>query len=292
MLGCGNKMPQTGWLLTTQIAPRTAPEARSLKSRGLGATPPESCRGGPLLPRPLLASPTLRLRPSAHGLPPSVSGPVLSSDRRRSPDAGCRARPALACPRLPSSRLHTPRADRVASAGPGAGAWARGHMGARVSTAAVDPGGRGRTRTCSGTEALPPPPQPLLQHPRWGPFHLHPAGCPTPSDWTKCCLPRAHTHRPWHRPALSAWGIKTARLASPRPWVWGSPVTALLTARSAPGRPLLLKQDRADRKRPQGNQLVGVGAEMPPEHAIHPFRKHEPPDTWQRRGVAPAPVCH
>lgn len=158
MLGCGNKMPQTGWLLTTQIAPRTAPEARSPKSRSLGAMPPESHRGGPLLPRPLLASPTLRLRPSAHGLPPSVSGPVLSSDRRRSPDAGCRARPALACPRLPSSRLHTPRADRAASAGPGAGAWARGHMGARVSTAVVDPGGRGRTRTCSGTEALPPPP--------------------------------------------------------------------------------------------------------------------------------------
>lgn len=88
MLGCGNKMPQTGWLLTTQIAPRTAPEARSPKSRSLGAMPPESHRGGPLLPRPLLASPTLRLRPSAHGLLPSVSGPVLSSDRRRSPDAG------------------------------------------------------------------------------------------------------------------------------------------------------------------------------------------------------------
>lgn len=190
MLGCGNKMPQTGWLLTTQIAPRTAPEARSLKSRGLGATPPESRRGGPLLPRPLLASPTLRLRPSAHGLPPSVSGPVLSSDRRRSPDAGCRARPALACPRLPSSRLHTPRADRAASAGPGAGAWARGTHGRTSQHSSSRPwGSRADTHLLWYRGLAPSPPSPCSSTPGGVPSACTPLGARLPQTGPNAVSP-------------------------------------------------------------------------------------------------------
>lgn len=171
----------------------------------------------------------------------------------------------------------------------GVGTWTHGRTGQHSS---------GRPwRSRADTHLLwyrglaPSPLSPCSSTPGGVPSACTPLGARLPQTGPNAVSP-GPTPRPWHRPTLSAWGIKAARLASPRPWVWGSPVTALLTARSAPGRPLLLKQDRADRKRPQGNQLVGVGAEMPPEHAIHPFRKHEPPDTWQRRGVAPAPVCH